>query len=380
MEMFTAPINSFQPMMNVEERRRLEPHGQRASNIASSGLPLSDRYLAKQQASLSNLPSNENIFLMNNKEALFQSMEGNKTPVDEAYLTENGAQLGQRIDTMQLPRRSLIHPFLPQSAPANMANYPCQQAAGIVSRNSVLSLCPDVATGELGWNVENQTSRFQTSPLLNGNMKFPTRPLIPGVLAKIHNDWLEEYPQPVGAPLPSSILEDERIGNMQRLKRFPTPRSTFESHHIRILWQELERRRILEMSDIHIVGRLRQEARQLLKIESAHYALVNGIDPYSRQEIYNSTPEPSEEQIEVKVQTLGEQTKKSAVYAVGLLRHVQRGAGEGERNGIGGQAAAAAANNVHAAGPKYHRGVPQPEVNAAPPMGKHSLPEGPACM
>ncbi|UZJ52658.1 hypothetical protein CBS101457_001978 [Exobasidium rhododendri] len=390
MESFPTPNGLFSAATTADENSALELIGQRGPVVvAPSGLPMNDPFSTKQQTSFPILSSVENVSGMS--KASVQSPEAYKSHRSEANVLESGVSSGHRMDMQPFSsRREPTQILFPHSAPPSVLSYACQP--NLASRNSIFSLCPDLATGELGWSVESQTSRFQTSPLLSGNLKFPVRPLIPGVLAKIHNDWLEEYPQPVGG----NQAEEERAGTTHRLKRFPSPKSTFESHHIRILWQELERRRILELSDVQVLSKLRQEARQTLKTESAHYAYVNGPDVYNRQDLYHSIPEPSEEQVEMRVQTMWEQTKKSAVYAVGLLRqaeyciaqghlgfmplsHVQRGSADVERNGISGQAAAVMANNVNTGG-LNQKFAPQPDVNVTPRLGNFPIQDGPSGM
>jgi len=350
-------IDALQAIPDFDGRRRLESSGQYLVDSTYSNAQLSEVAQSKQFKPVTMLPSG-------------------LTGTNETHLSDRECHFDQRIETMNTTRRSSDKHFIPHSAPPNVQCHP-NVTPHLLLRNSVFSFCPDMVTGELGWNVEQRNDRFQASPLLNSKMRFPIRPLIPGVLAKIHNDWLEEYPQP--SVHSTAGLGDEASRNLQPNKRFPTPHMTFESQHIRILWQELERRRILELEDIQLLAKLRQEAKHLLRMEAFHYASSNVMSPYSHENIFNSIPEPSEEQLKIKVQSLWEQTKKSAAYAVGLLRqaeyciahghlgfmplnHTQRRPTESERNETNGQATAAMANSLNIPGPNQ-RSLPHTDVN-----------------
>lgn len=219
-------------------------------------------------------------------------------------------------EIVQMEKETHASYHIPHSAPPMAHSYSSGPMKLEPARNSIYHFTPDHETGELGWAVEEQSSRFQTSPLLNSKVHFPTRPLNPGVLARIHNDWLEEYPMPVAE---GSLEAKDRRG----IKQFPTPQMNFESQHIRTLWQELERRRILEMTDGNLFNRLRQEATVLLKSEAMAGMALAGIDAISQERYLSKHLEPTEEQIKKKAQALWEQTRKSAVYAVGLLRQAE---------------------------------------------------------
>lgn len=183
------------------------------------------------------------------------------------------------------------------------------------NRNLLFVLAADPMTDEVGWFLEGQSSRYQSSPCLESNVPFPIRPLGSGILAGIHNHWLGEFPEP-----PEEIKSGLSPTQGKLYKRFPTANGTFESQHVRSLWQELERRRILEMNDPHHIHRLRHEAMMMLRSEAMQRKGRNGPASKSRQD---QSVEPTEEEIDIRSQLLWDQSKRSAVYAVGLLRQAE---------------------------------------------------------
>lgn len=307
--------------MTAEDRQNLELNSQELIEAAASSIgPINEPLLAKQV-----LPpmSSTTGSLMASK-----NLEHYAMPFTEAPLgIDNGGQQQQHHHLTPInealpllrPNQLSAHQCPPHSAPPTMhTHYPNTPPSphSTSGRNSIFSFCPDPITGEVGWMVEQQTSRFQMSPLLNGKVKFPTRPLMPGVLAKIHNEWLDEFPEP------GPEGEEDWEGKLMAVKRFPTPQMTFESEHVRTLWQELERRRILEIDDRSLLHRLRMEAIYMIKLETAHRASA-GVNGLSQEELFESIPDPPEDQINHKTLLLWEQTKRSAIYAVGLLRQAE---------------------------------------------------------
>jgi hypothetical protein len=244
-------------------------------------------------------------------------------PFQEGYSIDANHSFSQN-DSGHLLKTSAVPAMQcpPRSAPPTMHNYPPSVLTQPRQppQASIFTFRPEDGTGEIGWALEKTTSPYQATPLLNGKLKFPTRPLHPGVLARCHNEWLDEYPE----TMPEMTQGMNRMGEgmIPCTKRFPTPQGTFESQHVRTLWQELERRRILEVNDTEHLRRLRLEAIHMIKAETAYRASA-GVNGLTQQELFDSIPEPPEEHVNHKARILWEQTKKSATYAVGLLRQAE---------------------------------------------------------
>lgn len=167
---------------------------------------------------------------------------------------------------------------------------------------AILQMYSAANFGEQGWYIQQQPPRTASVPhfpFLDQRSIFQTRPLLPGTLAQIHNDWLLAHGQ-----------GDGQRPDLLMSRGLPSPDQTFDSRRLRAFWQEIERRRIVDLSqgDAGVIMLAQNRAYHQLRISL--YAC--------------GTPrEPTHQEISKGAKELWEKSKLSLLYCSALLRQAE---------------------------------------------------------
>lgn len=156
--------------------------------------------------------------------------------------------------------------------------------------------------GDQGWYLERQppqTTSVPYSPYLDPRSNFPSRPLLPGTLAQLHNDWLLAFGQGDGQR-PDPLVT----------RGLPTPEQTYESSRLRMIWQEIDRRRSVDIGQAEMEVVMLAKNKAYNELRSALYA--------------NGTPrEPTYEEVARKAKETWERSKVALLYCSALLRQAE---------------------------------------------------------
>lgn len=199
------------------------------------------------------------------------------------------------------------------------------------------------SSGDVTWKLDDNepAQRLASKFYLPNQPPFPVRPLREGVLRRIHDEWLQSH-------LYSSDMfrsgghgfSTTYQGAEGARKYFPQVETNSDSAYLRQAWQDLERRRILNLSNFpEVIEDLRKEAIEELKREATQRAMMSATMMNALTWANIATQEPPQNEIDNRARLNWERRKAAAAYAVGLLRQAEYCVAEGFRAFAIGQTA-----------------------------------------
>ncbi|PWN32265.1 uncharacterized protein FA14DRAFT_182174 [Meira miltonrushii] len=229
------------------------------------------------------------------------------------------------------------------------------------------------SNGDVTWKADDNelAQRLASKFYLPNQPPFPIRPLHEGVLRRIHDEWLHahSFASDVlrtgdhGLPTAYQAAEGSR-------RYFPPVEMCPDAAYLRQAWQELERRRILNLANFpDVIEQLRKEATDELKREASQRAMMSATMMNVLTWASIATQEPPAEAVDDRARLIWERRKAAATYAVGLLRQAEYCVAEGFRAFAVGQPTGPEkeAKEVNVAGPSQDA-----STSHAPPAANQS--------
>lgn len=213
------------------------------------------------------------------------------------------------------------------------------------------------SSGDVTWKADDNelAQRLASKFYLPNQPPFPIRPLHEGVLRRIHDEWLHAHSfsadvlRAGGHGLPTAY---QGVEGTRRY--FPPVETNPDATYLRQAWQELERRRILNLANFpDVIDQLRKEAIEELRSEASQRAMMSATMMNALTWANIATQDPPTEAVDNRARHIWERRKAAATYAIGLLRQAEYCVAEGFRAFAVGQSAVPEkeANKTNIAGP-----------------------------
>lgn len=293
-----------------------------------------------------------------------KAQSGNKSIAVRSNLPYINANTTSLVPQQFTPAQSHPPTNRAQSVPnrsTKMARPTSSKGSPVPAKDIHFILTDFGSSGDVTWKADDNepAQRLASKFYLPDQPPFPIRPLHEGVLRRIHDDWLHSH------SFSSDMFRTGGHGfsttyqGAEGARRyFPQAETNPDAAYIRQAWQELERRRILNLANFpDVIEHLRKEAIDELKREASQRAMMSATVMGALTWANIATQDPPKIEIDNRAKLNWERRKAAATYAVGLLRQAEYCVAEGFRAFALGQPA-----------------VPVKELNVAVPSQDASNP------